>query len=173
MDLLTADGDYPPRIIATPEERVNPTMRIPVLLLSAASILVGCGSSSIENYVETSTRIGCRYVKKCEKDDWKFDSVRDCVDETLDAPAGVDGKTRRDVLIESCDDFDSSAARKCLAGSRKAKRQCDLDAPSDDQKKACAEVCGNPAASELFTDPSNHDLALTLLEEIEADESLD
>jgi hypothetical protein len=144
-------------------------MRISIFLLSTAFTLVACGSSSPENFFETSTRISCRYVKKCEKDEWDasgFDSVRDCVDQILDTPA-------RDLFVAACDDFDSSAARKCLAGLRKARRQCDLDAASGAQERACRDVCGNPTASELFTDPRNEDAALMLLQELEADGALD
>jgi hypothetical protein len=144
-------------------------MRTSIFLLCTVFTLVGCGSSSPENFFEASTRISCRYAKKCEKDEWDaagFDSVRECVDKALDSPL-------HDLLVEACDDFDSSAARKCLAGLRKARRQCDVDAPSEAQKRACRDVCGNPSASELFTDPRNEDAALMLLQELEADGALD
>jgi hypothetical protein len=150
-------------------------MRIKLLLLCATFTVVGCGSSSPENYVKTSTRIGCRYYKKCEKDLWDeagFDNVRDCVNQTLDTEVAP-GLTLEDAFVEGCEDFDSSAARKCLAGMRKVTRTCDEDAASDDQEKACGEVCGRPSASALFSDPSNPDLALRLLEELEAEGALD
>jgi hypothetical protein len=144
-------------------------MRTSIFLSCTIFTLVGCGSSSPENFFEASTRISCRYAKKCEKEEWDasgFDSVRDCVDQALDTPV-------RDLFVEACDDFDSSAARKCLAGMRKVKRQCDVDAASGAQERACRDVCGNPTASELFTDPLNEDAAIMLLAELEADGALD
>jgi hypothetical protein len=150
-------------------------MRIKTILLCVTFIAVGCGSSSPERFIETSSRIQCRFFKKCMRAQWNrsnFDNLRDCVDEALEVEI-LPGTTVRDAFVDACNDFDSSAARECLAGMRKAVRKCDDEAPSRAQERACAEVCGSRSASALFSDPSNPDLAIKLLEELEAEGALD
>ena len=122
---------------------------------------VGCGSSSPENFIKKSTEIGCRYAKKCEKDDWDeagYDSVKDCRDDLV-------SDDEADAFAEACEDFDRGAARKCLAGLRKAKRKCDEDAASDEQEEACAEVCGSLDIGELTRNPDTTDVVTRILED--------
>ncbi len=136
-------------------------------IFCSSFLLAACGSSSPDNYIEKTTKLSCKYLKKCEESMWNeagYDNVGDCVDQTLDAEIPVVGGTVRDAFVDSCSDFDSSAARKCLAGLRKAKRKCDLDAASSEQETACAEVCGTPAASALFADPASLEAALELVD---------
>jgi hypothetical protein len=138
-------------------------------VIGALLMLTACGSSSPENFIEAQTREGCRKMKKCDESEWDaagFDSVSDCVDETLDAQL-PDGSTVRDAFVASCEDFDSGHARKCLAGARKVKRTCDDNAASSEQEDACANVCGNPLASELYRDPSDLEIAAELVSEPE------
>ncbi len=63
----------------------------------------------------------------------------------------------RAARIDLCEDFDRSAARKCLRAARKAERQC-----SDKvEKPACGEVCGTPSLPgelEVDLDPTERGL---------------
>ncbi|MCH9679831.1 MAG: hypothetical protein K0V04_00230, partial [Deltaproteobacteria bacterium] len=93
----------------------------------------------------------------------------DCVDQSLSAEL-LGGMTTRDLFVDSCSDFDSSAARQCLRGMRKIKRKCDENAGSDDQEKACAEVCGTPKASAMLADPMSLEAALDLMDTMPQDE---
>jgi hypothetical protein len=150
-------------------------MRTKILLLCLTFTAVACGTSSPEGFITTSTRIDCRFVRKCLRAVWNeldYDNLRDCVDDSLEVEV-LPGTTAKDAFVNGCDDFDSSAARDCLAGKRKAVRQCDADAPSRSQERACANVCRRASASALFVDPRNADLALDLLEELEAEGVLD
>lgn len=146
------------------------------LLFGASFVLPACGSSSPENYIEASTKQSCKYTKKCEEAMWNeagFDSVRDCVDETLDAELLPGAGTVRDLFVENCTDFDKSAARTCLAASRKARRSCDIDDISDDDQKACAEVCGSVDMGNLLLDPTNEELVARMLEDKLLDEQIE
>lgn len=144
-------------------------INIQPFVFGALFVLTACGSSSPENFIEAQTREGCRKMKKCDESEWNaagYDNVGDCVDKTLDATL-PDGSTVRDSFVASCEDFDSGNARKCLAGARKIKRTCDDEAASSEQDEACANVCGDPLASELYRDPANLEIALELMSEPE------
>ncbi len=156
-------------------------MKIKALFLSssflfgAAVVLPACGSSSPDNYIEKTTQLGCKYLKKCEESMWDeagFDSVNDCRDESLDLELVPGTGTVRDLFVEACSDFDKSAARKCLAASRKAVRSCDQELEMEDQT-TCAEVCGDPAMGSLLRDPTNQEVVFELLEQMEADGQLE
>lgn len=112
-----------------------------MLLVIGGLVLAACGSSSPEGFVRAQARIGCKKTKKCDKSVWEqtdYGSIGECVDDSLEAV--------EEQFVESCEDFDSRAARKCLAGMRKVKRTCDEDAPSSEQQDACGEVCGELGA---------------------------
>ncbi|MEM9459189.1 MAG: hypothetical protein AAGF11_33735 [Myxococcota bacterium] len=147
-------------------------------LLLGALALPACGSSSPDNYIEKSTKLSCKYTKKCEEAMWDeagYDSVRDCVDQTLDAELLPGAGTARDLFVETCTDFDSSAARQCLSALRKARRSCDVDdVPTEDQE-ACASVCGElaPEMGALMLEPGNEELVARMLEQLELDGELD
>jgi hypothetical protein len=147
-------------------------MKTQLLLLclstSFAIILPACGTSSPDAYIEKSTTIACKYAKKCEEAMWDeagFESISDCRDKTLDSNLGGQG-TLRDLFVEGCTDFDSGAARKCLAAARKAKRGCDDLAEVDEP--ACNEVCGTPEAMGLglAPDPLTDELVARALEQM-------
>ena len=154
------------------------------LLLS----LGACGSSSPDNFIETSTRISCKKMKKCDDAQWNeagFSSVSDCTDQILDGPAimqessngegeeddGLGGLeslfSYREAFVLACTDFDKKAARQCLSGMRKVKRKCDDGAMSSEQEDACASVCGDPVVSELFVHPEDRELLEFVIEELE------
>ena len=146
-------------------------MVVPLMSMLAG----GCGWSNIDNFIETSARVGCRKMKKCDEDEWKaagFDSVKDCVDERLDTPLqGPNGEmvSMRDFWADNCPDFDKESARKCLQGMRKVKRTCDDEAASSEQEEACRNVCGDIGLGMLFADPTNRDLFIELLADYEGD----
>lgn len=145
-------------------------MKTQLLLLcsSIAIVLPACGTSSPEAYIEKSTTIACKYTKKCEEAMWEeagFESVSECRDELLDTDLGGQG-TLRDLFVEGCTDFDSGAARKCLAAARKAKRSCEDLAEADEP--ACQDVCGIPDAMGLGLgpDPLTDELVARALEQL-------
>lgn len=148
-------------------------MKTQLLLLcfSASIILPACGSSSPDAFIEKNMTLACKYTKKCEEAMWEeagFESVSDCRDQLLDTDLGGQG-TLRDQFVESCTDFDSSAARKCLAAGRKAKRSCDEEV----DEPACDEVCGTPEAmGQGLAEPVNPDelVSRALEESIESEE---
>jgi hypothetical protein len=112
-----------------------------LLVVAGGLLLAACGSSSPQGFVRAQARIGCKKAKKCDKSVWEqsdYGSVRECMDEQLEQV--------EEQFVDNCDDFDSKAARKCLAGMRKVKRTCDEDAASSEQSKACSEVCGEMVA---------------------------
>jgi hypothetical protein len=143
------------------------TQAILPLCLSTSILLAACGSSSPEAYIETSIKISCQYLKKCQESSWNaagYDSVADCRNQLLDEELGEEG-SRRDRFVESCTDFDSSAARECLAALRKAKRDC----ASEVEEPACSEVCGMPDAASLsLADSIGGETAAHALEQLEA-----
>lgn len=129
--------------------------------VAALSLSVGCGWSSPENFAKKSAKLSCQYTKKCEEDDWDesgFDNVRDCRDELADDDAV-------EAFADACKDFDKKSARQCLAGARKAKRSCDLDAPSDEQQEACAKVCGELDIGELMREEGKTEVMARILED--------
>lgn len=137
------------------------------LLLGASAVLPGCATSSPDNYVEKTTKLACQYLEKCETETYEqggFDSINDCRDQTLDTPLGNEG-TLRDLFVDSCTDFDKSAARTCLRAAKKAKRSCEQN-----EEPACEEVCGNPDMAMLFKDPTNQELVAQMLEDMEPSE---
>lgn len=139
-----------------------------MVAIGSLVVVVGCGSSSPENFARTTAKIGCRYTKKCEESDWDkagYDSVQACADEIAD-------DDHVQAFADACDDFDNAAARKCLAGMRKAKRQCDEDAASSEQEDACAEVCGALDLSPLMSDPDASQAVIRMLEEAVAEAEL-
>ncbi len=149
-------------------------MKIQATLLSLLSLsifLPACGASSPEAYIEKSTKIACQYLEKCEEAMWDmagFDSVNDCRDQLLEL--SVDGTSLRDAFVESCTDFDKSAARKCLAAARKAKRSCD----DMSDEPACEEVCGPaPVAGQALAEPMPADVVARALEQLESSGELE
>lgn len=109
-------------------------------LLALSSLLLvsslgGC-TATPESFWKAVARIDCKTAKKCQEAAWVesgYDSIRDCVDDTLD-------EASQDDFADLCDDYDRKEARKCLRSGRKAKRSCDIDDLDED---ACANVCGN------------------------------
>ncbi len=117
-------------------------MKAKLLALSSALVLssltaAGC-TATPEAYYKASTRVGCRALKKCDEAAWNeagFDNVGDCVDKTLKEFSESD-------FADICEDYDKSAARKCLRAGRKYRRSCE---DSDLEESACGEVCGTPS----------------------------
>jgi hypothetical protein len=139
-----------------------------LLCLSTSIVLPACGTSSPEAYIEKSTTLACKYVEKCEEAMWEeagFDSISDCREQVLDTDLGGQGSLR-DLFVEGCTDFDSGAARKCLAAARKAKRSCDDLAEVDEP--ACDEVCGLPpeAMGQGLAEPMADELVARALEQL-------
>lgn len=139
-----------------------------LLCLSTSIVLPACGTSSPDAYIEKSTTLACKYTKKCDEAMWNeagFDSISDCRDQVLDTNLAGQG-TLRDLFVEGCTDFDSGAARKCLAAARKAKRSCEDLAEVDEP--ACEEVCGVPQAmgQGLAPDPLTDELVARALEQL-------
>ena len=145
-----------------------------LLSLSASFFLPACGSSSPERYIEKSTKLTCQYTKKCKEADWNeagYDSVSDCREQTLDAELLPGSGTVRDLFVENCSDFDSGAARTCLAAARKAKRSCD---ENPEPEPACNDVCGNnEMMGQVLADPANEELVARVLEELVANGELE
>lgn len=147
------------------------TLALSSSLLLGALVLPACGSSSPDNYIEKSTKLSCKYTKKCEEAMWNeagHDSVRDCVDQTLDAELLPGAGTTRDLFVELCTDFDSGAARQCLAAARKARRGCNIEDMSAEDQEACASVCGelSPEMSGLMLDPDHEERVAWMLEQL-------
>ena len=146
-------------------------MKTQLLLLCLSTtfsiVLPACGTSSPDAYIEKSTTLACKYAKKCEEAMWEeagFESISDCRDQLLDTNLGTEG-TLRDQFVEGCTDFDSGAARKCLAAARKAKRGCDDLAEVDEP--ACNEVCGTPEVmGQGLADPMTDELVARALEQL-------
>jgi len=136
--------------------------KVVLLAMVLGGLVVGCGSSSPKAFAKRSGKLSCQTLNKCDEAAFKaagYDSVSDCVDETVDDEAV-------EAFVDACEDFDNAKARECLAAGRKYKRSCDEDDISEDSALACAEVCGslNIPTGEIMLDPGNPEVTVQILE---------